>query len=72
MNESVKMAAVGQVGNDGGSKRNSPSPTVDDMTDDDTATKKQRSNGKNGSGALISMDDDANEVAKSMVKSLDI
>ena len=68
MNESVKMAAVGQVGNDGGSKRNSPSPTVDDMTDDDTATKKQR----NGSGASISMDDDANEVAKSMVKSLDI
>ena len=72
MNESVKMAAAAQAANDGGGKRISPSPVADFMTDDDTAAKKQRANGKNGSNISGATDDDPNEVAKSLDKSLDI
>jgi len=73
MNETVKVAAATQAANDGGGKRNSPSPVGDDMTDDDSGAKKQRSNGAPGNGnASNEAYDDANEVAKSLDKSLDI
>ena len=72
MNESVKMAAAAQAANDGAGKRISPSPVAEYITDDDTAVKKQRANGKNGNGTSGATDDDANEVAKSLDRALDI
>ena len=72
MNESVKMAAAAQAANDGAGKRISPSPVAEYITDDDTAVKKQRANGENGNGTSGATDDDANEVAKSLDRALDI